>query len=560
MKPKKLNCTINIIAFLMIFSMGAIYAKPGQKIEYISQAVHVDLLSDGTMNSYTIIRAINISEKILHEYTFMSSINTLKAVLDEEGNELEYSVQQEPNIFKFTVQLKNPVEPNEELTIKTVDKNRKISQHQDGMYIYSKTHIPGPDLRFSEEIRIHPELELVWFSPKPTQKTSDKQGTVLSYTYDFKAGEAFKVRILCRPKEKKEMQIKVNPTIELLSLIHHLAGGNQYNEGLLPEYLSEVDHYFGHLKNHQAVKFAQKCRIQHQINGDAPMALAVYTGPPPALEPRIDFSYLPKDFDPRWDPTLIKDYLKHARSFAVDSRFMEFHNQHKHFHEQAVANLKEMLTQEHFFQWYHDFFGYYPDHFNLYIGLLNGSCNYGYALTLPEGQVEFVSILGARRPDINGAPTYPKSWFLPVIIHEFCHSYINPLTISQPELSKELGESLLVSHHDQMIQKGYNVWNVILNEYMVRACTIRFLVQYEGQTTATQMMEQDKKIGFPAIEGLVQLLEEYENSRTKYPHIKSFLPEIIKYFESYLAGSRVDSLPITGKNKSFKRTNKKRVS
>jgi len=28
MKPKKLNCAINIIAFLMIFSLGVLYAKP----------------------------------------------------------------------------------------------------------------------------------------------------------------------------------------------------------------------------------------------------------------------------------------------------------------------------------------------------------------------------------------------------------------------------------------------------------------------------------------------------------------------------------------------------
>jgi len=443
MKPKKLNCAIIIIAFLMIFSIGSLYAKPGQKLEYICQAVHVDLLSDGTMNSTTISSSINISEEPLYEYTFMSSIHTLKA------------------------------------------------------------------------------------------------------------DEAFPVRILCRPEEKIEMQIKVNPTIELFSLIHHFAGDNQYNERLLPEYLEEVDRYFSPFKDHPAVNFAKKCSTQHLINGDAPMALAVTIGPPPALEPRIDLSSLPKDFDPRWDLTLIKDYLKHARSFAIDSRFMEFHNNHNHFHDQAVANLKEMLTKEHFFQWYHDFFGYHPDNFSLYIGLLNGSCNYGYSLTLPEGRMESVSILGARRPDSNGAPTYPKSRFLPVIIHEFCHSYINPLTISQPVLLKELGESLLVSHRNQMTQMGYNVWNVILNEYMVRACTIRFLAQSEGQTKATQWMERDKKGGFLAIEGLVKLLEEYEKKRNKYPDIKSFLPQIKKYFESYLAGFRADLLLIAEKNKSF---------
>ncbi len=112
------------IIILMIFSLSALDAKPiqgtEQKLDYISQAVHVELLSDGTMNSTAISRAINISEDPLYEYTLMSSINTLKA------------------------------------------------------------------------------------------------------------SEAFRVRILCKPKKENDdgMQIKVNPTIELFSLIHHFVGDN----------------------------------------------------------------------------------------------------------------------------------------------------------------------------------------------------------------------------------------------------------------------------------------------------------------------------------------------
>jgi len=332
-----------------------------------------------------------------------------------------------------------------------------------------------------------------------------------------------------------QILIEINPAIELISTIHYLAGTGQYDEMLLPDHLAKVENYFGHLRDHPAVVFSKESNILFDINGSAPMALAVYLGPPPLLQPRIDLSTPPDDFDPRWTSTLINDFLEKARAFAIESNFMDFFNHHQDFHGLAVNNLKKMLHKEYIYQWYHDFFGYYPDHFKLYIGLLNGSCNYGFPVTLQNGEKEFVSLLGARWPDKNGAPIYRKDWFLPVVIHEYCHSYINPLTISKPEEFMELGEALLNGHRNKMVEHGYNVWNVILNEYIVRACTIRFIAQNEGKRKARQRIQYDEKEGFPAIGGLVKLLDEYEENRSEYPGIESFLPQVKKYFESYLA-------------------------
>jgi hypothetical protein len=331
--------------------------------------------------------------------------------------------------------------------------------------------------------------------------------------------------------EEQTIEISVSPAVELFSLIHHLAGDKQYNENLIPDYIKKVDIHFEHLKNHSAVNFAKECDTLFQINGDAPMALAVYIGQPPQLEPIIDLSALPNDFDPRWDSTLISNYLKHAREFAVESEFMKFHMNQNAFHKESIENLKEMLFQENIIKWFFTFFGYYPDNFKINIALLNGSCNYGYKIELPDGKIESVCLLGARDPKrINNTPAYNKKWFLPVIIHEFCHSYINPLIIGKPEEFKAIGDAILKSHYEAMRKKGYDAWNVVLNEYLVRACTIAFLKETEGIEEVERNIKMDKMNGFVEIEGLVQLLEEYENNRNKYPDIESFLPEIKKYF------------------------------
>jgi hypothetical protein len=331
--------------------------------------------------------------------------------------------------------------------------------------------------------------------------------------------------------DEGQIEISVNPTIELFSVIHHLAGDKQYNENLIPDYIKKVDNHFAHLKNHPAINFAKECNILYQINGDAPMALAVYIGQPPQLEPEINLTALPINFDPRWDSTIISDYLKHAREFAVESEFMKFHMNQNEFHKQSIENLKEMLLKENIIERFFTFFGYCPDNFKINIALLNGSCNYGYNKELPDGNFESVCLLGARDPKwIAGTPTYNQKWFLPVIVHEFCHSYINPLIISKPEEFKAIGDAILKSHYVVMRKNGYDVWNVVLNEYLVRACTIKFLKENERIEELERNLKIDKLNGFVEIEGLVQLLVEYENNRNEYPYIESFLPEIRKYF------------------------------
>lgn len=334
--------------------------------------------------------------------------------------------------------------------------------------------------------------------------------------------------------EEEKIEISINSTIDLFGIISQLAGDNQYTEVLLPQYKTEVENHFGKFKNHPTIEFAEACKNRYQINGDAPMSLAVYVGPPPALEPKLNLSKLPAILDPRWDSTLINDYLENARLFANESNFVKFQNSQKEYKELAKENLSKMINKEQIFLWYKEFFGYNTKNFKMYLAIQNGSCNYGYPVTYPDGEVEFVSLIGARFPNKNGIPTYPKDWFLPVIIHEYIHSFINPLIKSNPEEFNELGETLLLIQREKMIKHGYNVWNVILQEYLVRACTIRFLEQKEGKRKANKNIKYDISAGFTEIEGLVKLLDDYENNRNKYENIEAFLPEIKKYFESYL--------------------------
>ncbi len=331
------------------------------------------------------------------------------------------------------------------------------------------------------------------------------------------------------------ISVRVNPAIELVSTIHYLAGTGQYDEMLLPEYLGRIDRYFGEFKGHSAVEKVKEMNRLNSINGSAPMALAVYLGEPPGLEPVVDLSERPDELESRWTPKLIDEFLIEARKFAADTNFTDFYNGQQDFYALALGNLEKTLKEEYLLCWYDSFFGYSPENYVMYIGLVNGSCNYGFSVTHQNGEQEFISLLGARWPDEQGAPTYRSSWFVRVIVHEYCHSYINPLINNNPGEWKELGEELLVSHREKMIEHGYNNWNVVLFEYIVRACTVCYFEEIDGESIGQKGIAYEENQGFPAIRGLIELFDIYESDRTTYPDIESFMPEIKKYFESYLS-------------------------
>ena len=82
--------------------------------------------------------------------------------------------------------------------------------------------------------------------------------------------------------------------------------------------------------------------------------------------------------------------------------------------------------------------------------------------------------------------------------------------------------------------QGYTSYKFMLYEYLVRACTIRYFYSKKDFKTINRLIKNDKKRGFPAIEGLVNLLEKYEVNRNKYNTMSDFIPEIKDYFNTYV--------------------------
>lgn len=329
--------------------------------------------------------------------------------------------------------------------------------------------------------------------------------------------------------ENFDIIIKVDPTVELICTIHRLAETHQYTRNDFSRYIRDVNDHFGSFLEHPAIKLTIKQNKENRINGSAPMALAVYLKNPPELISRNTLSPLPIDLDSRWSENTMFEFIKAAKEFSLDSKFMNFFNSHQNIYNQSTNNLYHVLKDEDLITWFQNYFGYKPEKFTIIIGMQTGYGNYGLSITHPDNTIEYISILGASANFWEKTPRFDEHWIIPTIVHEFSHSYINPL-INENYAKLEVASEIIYRKNPP---NDYFKSKIMLYEYLVRACVIRYFVSKNDFATIKRRIEIDRKDGFPAVEGLIELLERYEANRLEYATLSDFMPEIEHYFNEY---------------------------
>jgi len=332
------------------------------------------------------------------------------------------------------------------------------------------------------------------------------------------------------------VKIRVDPTVELFCTIHRLArtGVDYTNE--LPGYIEEIEEYFDPSRDHRAVILAERLWETHRINLSALSTLVVYFGPPPQLVARNKMDPLPAELDSRWNEDVIPEFIEAAREFSRDTKYMVFFDHQRELFDRSIMSLYESLNDENMIAWFQSYFGYVPDNYTIIVGMQTGVGNYGASITRSDGTNEFFSIIGAHSPFLwSEVPRFSSRWLIPTVVHEFCHPYINPLVEQDGELLKESGGIVYPYHEAKLTKAGCLSWKGMMNEYIVRACVIRYFHSKKDKRAVDRQISRDEEQGFIGIRPFADLFEEYEENRDKYPNMDSFIPRIATYFERYAA-------------------------
>ncbi len=333
------------------------------------------------------------------------------------------------------------------------------------------------------------------------------------------------------------MSVRVDPRVEIISTVFRLAGHPEYNMCRLPDYEHDFEEHFGQFGDHPAVTMARRLRAEHGVSFDAPMSLAVHLVDDRSLQLRVPLEPWPATLDRRWQPEDVTDFLDELRSFVDESDFWAFFDAREPLHQGAAVELESVLAGAVDLDWFESFFGEGKrDEFRLVPSLLNGAHNYGPRF--PGHTVtEIYCILGVPGQHEDGSPAFSRG-VIPTIIHEFCHSYANPVADRHAAEFEEPAKRLFARVEMQMRSNAYGAWETMMRESLVRASVIRYLATHEGEAAAKQQMRQDRDRGFLWIEPLSELFAEYEASRDDYPTLDSFAPRIIAFFEEYVEPSK----------------------
>ena len=327
--------------------------------------------------------------------------------------------------------------------------------------------------------------------------------------------------------------VRADPRVEFMSLIFRLAGNPEYTRGLVPSYIEDADAHFAPFRDHDVVRLARRLRSERGVSFDAVMGMAIHVDDASSLTARMPLDPRPTWLDARWQPAEAEAFLAAARKFMTDSSFDAFVARHQALYALSQSRLAAVLEEHVRLEWFDAFFGGRPaTDFIVVPALFNGPNSYGPRCQPPDGREEFYCILGVWQVDAEGAPHFDAR-ITDTVIHEFCHSYANPIIDRYADDLQAAGEKLFAGVAEPMRRQAYGQWRTMLYESLVRACVIRYTRRYEGRWKAWTAARLEQTRGFVWMPELVTLLSEYEADRAQYPTLDSFGPRLVEFFQAY---------------------------
>jgi hypothetical protein len=326
------------------------------------------------------------------------------------------------------------------------------------------------------------------------------------------------------------LSIVVDPRVELMSIIFRLAGNNEYNQQAVIPYVEDIRKHFDRFHDHPAITLAKELQLGYH----GPMFLAIYLTPPVELKERVPLD-TPGVIDERFAAWMnvhgpkVRAFLEEVRRFVKDTEFMAFFNNHQKLYDLILARAREFVRSEVHLEWFMSYFGNKQEgKFILALAPNNGGPSYGPTFRGADGEIEYHSILGLGYPllDEDRLPVFGDG-HLDVVIHEFCHSFVNPLVDSHiPEL-RALGEKIFPMVESAMKPQGYGSWETMMYETFVRACVLRYIRAYKGPEAAKEGLQMELAQRFVLVEKIYELLGEYEIQRGRYPSLDSFFSKLV---------------------------------
>ncbi|MBK5721262.1 DUF4932 domain-containing protein [Dysgonomonas sp. Marseille-P4677] len=320
---------------------------------------------------------------------------------------------------------------------------------------------------------------------------------------------------------------EIDKRTELLSIVFRLAGNNEYNRKDFKLYTDRIEQYFRKYESHGLVEYTRSLVSEYSIGYNAPMSLAVHLDNNLDIRKDVTLDYI----DGRWNNVDLKKYLLRLKKFSKDTKFDKFFEDNADLYVEARRQFMPIYEKIDL-EWFAKFFGEgASDTFYIINGLSNGGPNYGASVLLKDGGKENYSVMGLWSVGDGGMPRFPKDSYLPIVIHEFSHAFVNHLNEKHSDILKERGEEVFSIVGESMAKQAYPSWQIMMNEALVRAAVIKYEIDHNaGQQKIDMAVDYEMSRSFLWIKELVAVLQEYDKQRDRYPTLDSYMPKIAEAY------------------------------
>ncbi len=322
-----------------------------------------------------------------------------------------------------------------------------------------------------------------------------------------------------------KLTISVDPRMELLGAVQTVAG---YPLSTCDTpYSDQVQAFFGAFADSDVAKFTKKL-FESGFSYDAPPGLMLYYSCPLELKQLQPYSNYLKG---RGNGVKnLRKYRIALKRFALKSRFFDFWKKNEDSYRQFLTQFKHEVIRD------IDVVGLLEAYFNMkqtscevILCPLFGDFNYGPRIPDPNGGFRTYALMAVSQSE-NGAMSLDHDRLLEVLLHEFGHSFINPVVDLHSDLVAQSSDRY-ESIREKMMSKAYTSWNICVYEHLVRAAVIRLIETIRGPKAAKNLISYEERQYFGYIRPLVEKLREYEVLRdSEGITFADYVPELLKVF------------------------------
>jgi len=326
------------------------------------------------------------------------------------------------------------------------------------------------------------------------------------------------------------MEILIDKRIELITIVQNLC--NYWEDFQIKhltgplcrsKYRENVHNYFGKFKDHKIIELYNS--VIHDIwDISAFINMALCFSNPPEMDIIADYENNFGKINTTTFP--YEEFINELRQFYIDSDFNQFYENNQTEYQKMLNNYgsKTELSANTVF----DYLDIKNNNYKIIISSLTlDGCGFGIRVKTNNNVINEYSVISPYSYNENNYLFGPINNRKSYVWHEICHLIINDLTkcyINQFDID--------INQVPEIYLKNLiNNKETIINEYIIRAITIRLFEKNGENEFAELLIQNDIKKGFKDVELLKDHIKQnFENDHVfmKDDRYKELMGYVIK--------------------------------